>query len=241
MKKHFVFAAAVLSVAGFGSAVHAQIIDRTFNVVGSAAVNGSNHPSTLVSVSADVGLNTYTINFANTTIGPGGYVGTITSFGFNTPFANAALGTDGSNVSFSSTKLDWGVFEPYGLSQAGGIFAQELGAGVGAQPDGGNPTNGIHFGESATFVFTFANFTSADGFFDTLTDFSVRWQQVGLSTIPEGQRGSSDFGGANDGSVPTPTPSDFPNTPVPEPSTYSILGGLLLLGFALKRRFQKRA
>jgi hypothetical protein len=238
MNKRLVLAAAVLSIAGFASTVHAQIINRTFNVVGSSESNGSNHPSTLVSVSADVGLNTYTINFANTTIGPGGYVGTITSFGFNTPFTGAALGTDGSNVSFSSTKSGWGIFEPYDLSQAGGIFAQELGAGVGAQPDGGNPTDGIHFGESATFVFTFADFTSANGFFDSLTDFSVRWQQVGLSTIPEGQRGGSDFGGANDGGS---TPGDLPNTPVPEPSTYSILGGVLLLGFALKRRLQKRA
>jgi hypothetical protein len=238
MNKRLVLAAAVLSIAGFASTAHAQIINRTFNVVGSSESNGSNHPSTLVSVSADVGLNTYTINFANTTIGPGGYVGTITSFGFNTPFTGAALGTDGSNVSFSSTKSGWGIFEPYDLSQAGGIFAQELGAGVGAQPDGGNPTDGIHFGESATFVFTFADFTSANGFFDSLTDFSVRWQQVGLSTIPEGQRGGSDFGGANDGGS---TPGDLPNTPVPEPSTYSILGGILLLGFALKRRLQKRA
>jgi hypothetical protein len=229
------------------SAVQAQIITRAFNVVGAAEANGANHPSTHVVVSADIGLNTYTIKFANTTIGPGGYVGTITSFGFNTPFSPAALGVNGSNVSFTSTKPlqpteadGWGIFVPYDLSQAGGIFAQEVGAGTGSQPQGGNPGFGIHFGETATFVFTFPDFTSADGFFDSLSDFSVRWQQVGLSTVPEGQRNGSDFGGAND--IP-PSEGDIPGgTPVPEPSTYSAIAGLLLIGFAAKRRlFKSRA
>jgi hypothetical protein len=233
-----------LAVLAGTTAVQAQIITRAFDVVGSAEQNGVNHPSTHVVVSADLSLNTYTIKFDNTKIGPGGYVGTITSFGFNTPFSPAALGVNGSNVSFTSTKPvqptesdGWGIFVPYDLSQAGGIFAQEVGAGTGSQPQGGNPGFGIHFGESATFVFTFPDFTSANGFFDSPTDFTVRWQQVGLSSVPEGQRGGSDFGGAND--IP-PSDGDIPGgNPVPEPSTYSALAALLLIGFAAKRRFLK--
>ncbi len=220
---------ALLVSLGLASAVNAQIINRTFNVTGSSTENPFN-PSTVVSVSADIGLNTYTVNFSNTTIGTGGYVGTITSFGFNTPFTDLELGANGSNVTFSSTKPGWSVFDPYGLSQGGGVFAQNLGAGTGNNPEGGPPSDGIQFGQTATFVFTLPNFVSADGFFDSTTDFTVRWQQVGLITASIDQRNRSDYGGGN----------DVPNTPVPEPSTYSALAGLLLLGFAAKRHFQKR-
>lgn len=222
-------AGSVLAIASFVSSAHAQIITRNINVVG--ANDSTYHPSTWVTVSADITLNTFTVNFANTTVGTGGYVGTITSFGFNTPFTNAALGSNGANVSFTSTKSGWGLFEPYNLSQGSGIFIQDLGAGVGAQPEGGNPSDGIQFGESATFVFTLPDFTSAAGFFDSATDFTVRWQQVGAVN---GTRNGSDFGGG-DG----PSDSDIPTGAVPEPSTYALFGTLALFGLVAKRRLQK--
>jgi len=240
MKKILGTFAGLGSLLLLASTLSAQIVIRQFDVYGTNSVV-EERPFTRVLVTADVDANTYTINFSNTFVGTGGYVGTITSFGFNTPFTNAQLGTNGSNVSFTSTKPvggqpNWHIFEPYGLSQGGGIFAQEIGVGVGNVPEGGNPGNGIHFGETATFVFTFPDFSSADGFFDSLTDFTVRWQQVGSVNVAEGQRGGSDFGGANDSPIPSPAPVP---TPVPEPSTYGIIAALALLGFAAKRRFFK--
>ena len=233
MKKTYsLIAATSLAIAGFASSLHAQIITRNINVVGAADnTPGGFHPSTWVTVSADITLNTFTVSFANTTTGSGNFVGTITSFGFNTPFTNAALGANGANVGFTSTKSGWGIFEPYNLSQGSGVFIQDLGAGVGNGPEGGNPGNGVHYGESATFVFTLPDFTSADGFFDSAIDFTVRWQQVGALN---GDRSGSDFGGG-DG----PSDGDIPTGAVPEPSTYALFGALALAGLASKRRFQK--
>ncbi len=235
MKKLSLATAALVALSVFTPFATAQIVTRTIDVWG-AADGVESHPFTRVLVSADADLNTYTVTFSNTLLGSNGFVGTITSFGFNTPFTSLAL----SSVSFTSTKPvaptqhGWGLFNPYGLSQQGGIYAQDLGAGVGNVPEGGNPKNGIKFGEEATFVFTLPDFDSADGFFDKSIDFTVRWQQVGAASAEEKFRGGSDFGGGND------IPSEIPvPTPVPEPSTYGIFAALGLLGFAIRRRFRK--
>jgi hypothetical protein len=193
--------------------------------------------------SIDAASNILTIDVDNTLAGPGGMQGTITSFGFNTPFTNAQLGTNGSKVDFvsqtwtkkvqsnSHTFDKWNEFEPYYLSQNGG-YKQDYGVGTGNNPTGGTTKNGIKHGEKATFVFKFPDFTPGqfDGFFDRKQDIVVRWQEVGKNNCYEW----SDFG-----------PGNFPPTgeipPTPEPSTYGLIGAGALFALVVYRKRAQRA
>jgi hypothetical protein len=229
-------------IVALSATAQAQIIMRVFDVTGVAS-ESLYHPTVRVYATADITANTYKLEFQNTFLGTGNYQGTITSFGFNTPFSDAQLGSDGSNVSFTQlwTQLlpdrggvqpaTWNIFEPYDLSQGGGLYAQDIGDGTGNTPQGGNPGDGIRFGEIAVFTFQFADFTSADGFFDSATDISVRWQQVGTNGSFQG----SDYGGGND----RPPPSEG-EVPVPEPSTYGLLAAGALVALAVYRRFRRQ-
>jgi hypothetical protein len=212
------------------SVAHAQLTVENFKVVGSQTGVTAKFKFTV-----DPQQNTLTVEIDNTFLGAGGVRGTITSFGFNTPFTNSQLGTNGSNVTFTQTwtKLNsghttptkWTKFDPYSPSQQGGKYGQDFGVGTGSTPEGGNANLGIKFGEKAKFVFTFPDFTASQvaNFFNSADDLTARWQEVTDGT--NYYCGSpSDIGFAN----------ELP--PVPEPATYGLMGTLLLTGLVAYRR-----
>ncbi len=173
-------------------------------------------------VTVDSLLNQVQLMVDNRYPGPGGVTGTITSFGFTAPASVASSGTLISqswvilNVGHAEP-TDWTFVAPYEINAGGNNFGQTVGLITGANPNGGNPHQGIQFGEVASFVIQFDNFATADGFFgpDGLT---ARWQEV---TVNPG----SDVGFSN----------GF--TPIPEPSTYGLIGAsVLMLGIILRRR-----
>ncbi|PTY02142.1 hypothetical protein DB347_24790 [Opitutaceae bacterium EW11] len=202
-------------------------------------VNGLNYGVTSrFTFTVNPTTNALIIDVDNTVVSDTGYIGTITSFGFNTPFTDAQLGTNGSNVSFTQlwtaknwghTTAKWHKFEPYAISQNGG-YTEDLGVGTGKTPTGGSPQTGIEFGEKVRFTFTFPDFTpqQINGFFDAPGDLVVRWQEVGSYNHYYCQNGFSDYGW---GDIP----------PTPEPSTYGLMGVAALLGIvAYRRRSQKK-
>jgi hypothetical protein len=173
--------------------------------------------------------NTVTVFVDNTILGENDAQGTITSFGFNTPFASADLGDDGSDVSFTQDFGDmWNTFAPYALSPTM-TFEQDFGVGSGANEEGGDPQNGIEFGSTGTFVFTFPDFTGTDTIAGWLGEngLSVRFQEVldslGASGGSDKVLGNPDDGGGGGGGF------------VPEPSTYGLFGVMALLGIAAMR------
>lgn len=190
---------------------------------------GGSGVTTSFNFSFDTALNRVTVQVDNTAAGVGGVTGTVTSFGFNIP--NALAGT-GSLLSYSGTPAlgAWAYFEPYNLNAGGNVFQQEVGAGTGANPNGGHPPHSIPFGGTATFVFQFGDFSDASGFLG-VNGVTARWQQL---SVPPG----SDEGFGNTG-----TPGGGPVlTPVPEPSTYGMIGAAGLLAAAiLRRKFNSRS
>jgi hypothetical protein len=179
--------------------------------------------------------DTVTVFVDNTIPGVNGAMGTITTFGFNTPFTTTELGEGGANVSFTQDFGDemWNKFAPYELNPA--IFAQDFGIGSGPNEQGGNPQNGIAFGSTATFVFTFPDFTGTDMIAGWLGEngLSARFQAVldfeGSTDQSDKVFGNPDEGGGGGG-------SGF----VPEPSTYGMFGAMALLGAAVVRRLNRR-
>jgi hypothetical protein len=232
MKKRLLTTIAAFGI--FACAASAQITVRNVTVTGT---NTTVTSAFVITINSDD--NTVQIDVDNTLLGVGGVTGTITSLGFDTPFTDAQLGTNGSNISnftISFTQLnsgdnpstgDWSIFEPYNLSQGGGVYAQILGAGTGNGPEGGNPASGIEFGEKATLKFWLPDFTEAQvaGFFDTNMDLTARWQQVNAGS-------GSDYGAGNG----IPPEEEPPVVPVPEPSTYGLMAALSLAGLAFWRR-----
>lgn len=227
---HFRFSSALLlALCLLAPSAFAQLTIKTVDAKG---INTG--VTTRFTFTVDPWTNRLTIQVDNTHASATGVQGTITSFGFNTPFSDAQLGNNGSNVSFTevwTTKLvghttsKWNIFEPYSISQNGG-YSEELGVGTGNTPTGGTSANGIKFGEKVTFTFQFPDFTAAQvaGFFDSNSDLVVRWQEVGIGC----SNGWSDFG-----------PTDIP--PTPEPSTYGLMGAAALFAcVAIRRRKQKK-
>lgn len=210
---------------------HAQLIVRTFTPTGIDTGVTAKFTFTV-----DPTANTLKIDIDNSVLGSGGVKGTIISFGFNTPFTDSQLGTNGSNVSFTqtfthlnsgdTTPSKWNKLESYSLSG----YTQDMGVGIGSAPDKASSStgtnNGIAYGEKATFLFTFPDFTStnASKFFDSAHDLTVYWKDVNDCDT------TCDIGWAN----------DLP--PTPEPSTYGIAGSVLLLGLAgVRRKMRRRA
>ena len=208
-------------------------------------IHGSVDPNlvTFATVTVDSTANTYTLIVDNTHLGLNGDNGTLTSLGFETPFTAAQLGTNGSNVSLMTTWLqtdvghivpaNWNVIAPYDLKAGGNQFQQDVGAGVHiGQPNGGNPNDGIKFGEIVKFVFTLPDFTDAQlpDFFPG-NDLTFRWQEVGLD---------GKVGEGSDANFGTGTPPGTRGGPVPEPSTYGLMAAAALLGLVGYRRFGKR-
>jgi PEP-CTERM motif-containing protein len=224
-----------LVLASVTPSVLGQLITQT------VMVHGLQHNEEVkITTTIDLTLNKFTLTFDNRYEGPSDTVGTITSFGFNTPFTNAQLGNHGSNESFTehwdvknyghSTSTWTHVFEPYSLVADGLTTNEDYGVGTGTTPSGGSTSDGIEFGEKVTFVFHFNSDITAQnfkGFEDSAKDIVVRWQDVGKDD--DCFRSLSDIGFA-----------DLP--PAPEPSTYGAMGVLGLIGVvALRRRNEKRA
>jgi hypothetical protein len=153
--------------------------------------------------------------------GPGGVTGTVTSFGFNGPNSLIA-----STSLISPVPTGWTLANPYDLNAGGNRFMQDVGAKTGNNVNGGSPQDGIAFGETATFVFQFADFASASGFLGT-NGVSARWQVVAA-------------GGGSDAGFGNPAASSADITPVPEPGAYSLIGAGFLIGSVLFRRWKSK-
>jgi hypothetical protein len=204
---------ATFALIGVATAAQAQLYIAT----------GSTGVTTWFNFTIDPTLNQVTVQIDNTHAGVGGINGNVTSFGFDIP---AALAGTGSLLSFVGVPADsWQYFEPYDLNAGGGAFQQEVGAGTGGNPNGGQPPDGVAFGSTATFVFQFADFSDASGFLgeDGMTS---RWQAIAP-------------GGGSDEGFGNPGPEGGP-TPAPEPSTYGLIGAAsLIVGLLVRRKFKR--
>lgn len=184
------------------------------------AVGASTGVETAFNFTLDPTLNRLTVLITNTEPGPGGVTGTLTSFGFNVPDSLI------SSASLLTAPAGWTLANPYDLNAGGNNFMQDLGAKTGNNVNGGSPQTGIAFGGSATFIFQFADFTTTTGFLG-VNGVSGRWQVVTAGS-------GSDAGFGN---VDTPPGADI--IPVPEPSTYGLLGAAgLMVAVLARRRFR---
>lgn len=241
------------------SLAQAQIISRTFDVAGV-----SNGVVSRFTISINADTNTLLVDIDNArplTSGGNTQVGTITGFGFNTPWTIASQSSDNPGsvtVAAKWTQLNsghsgvptafpvgttairnaddfWSEETPYSLNP---IFSNDYGVKAST------PNTGIEYGEKATFVFTFTqDITAANfaGFFDngpTTTnkfDFSVRWQEVGKKSV-YGLHGDDCADGSDKGGINLIPFSESELPVTPEPSTYGLMGAAALIGLVAHRR-----
>ncbi len=248
-----------LALTAFTALAQAQIISRTFDVSGV-----SNGVVTRFTISINADENTFIVDIDNArplTNGGNTQVGTLTGFGFNTPWAVANQSGDNpgsvtvaakwtqknsghsgvptafpvGTTAIRSADDFWSEETPYSLNP---IFSNDYGVKAGT------PNTGIEYGEKATFRFKFnqditvANFA---GFFDngpTTTnkfDFSVRWQEVGKKS-DYGLHGDECADGSDKGGIDLISFSEGDLPATPEPSTYGLMGAAALLGLVAHRR-----
>lgn len=200
-----------------------------------AALMGAAHGQLYIATGANTGvvsyfnftinptLNQLTVMIDNTHTGTGGVTGTLTSFGFNVP--NSLI----ASASLISAPTGWTLSRPYDLNAGGNAFMQDLGAMTGNNPNGGSPQDGISFGETGSFTFQFADFTSATGFLGT-NGVSGRWQVVNA-----GEGSDAGFGNPDLGPAPGPELGA-----IPEPSTYGLIAAGLMAAAIVSRRLRAK-
>ncbi|HLP03445.1 MAG TPA: PEP-CTERM sorting domain-containing protein [Opitutaceae bacterium] len=187
------------------------------------------------------------ITVDNTTLGASGQTGSVTSFGFNTPWT-APLNLSKVAISYQVSSLTgptepWNPLSEFELTAGlgGGGVTVDLGleSDDNGNPNGNDVKNGVEFGEIVQFKFSF-DATTYDipdleyvaDFFNQNPDgpdFLVRWQNVLGSTAGTSDAFAGDF----------PNDTDVPQGPVPEPSTYGLIGAAALLGLVSYRRFRR--
>lgn len=245
------------------SIAQAQLISRTFDVTGV-----SNGVVTRFTIWINANDNTLVVDIDNArplVNGGNTQVGTITGFGFNTPWAIGSQSSDspgsvavsakwtavnsghsGVPTSFpvGSSQINsaddfWNEATPYTLNPS---YSNDYGVTAAT------PNTGIEYGEKATFVFKFsqditvANFA---GFFDNSAsttndyDFSVRWQEVGKKSV-YGTHGDDCADGSDKGGIDLRSFSNGDLPPTPEPSTYGLMGAAALMGIAAHRRHKAK-
>lgn len=244
------------------SIAQAQLISRTFDVSGV-----SNGVVTRFTIWINANTNTLAVDIDNArplTNGGNTQVGTLTGFGFNTPWAIASQSSDSPGTVAVSAKWTsvnsghggvptafptagqvntaddfWSEETPYNLSPS---FNNDYGVKAN------NPNTGIEYGEKATFVFKFSqdiNVANFAGFFNNNIstandyDFSVRWQEVGKKS-DYGLHGDGCADGSDKGGKDLPFFSDGDLPPTPEPSTYGLMGAAALLGLVAHRRHKAK-
>lgn len=211
MKSTYRKVLATCLLLGCAAAAHAQLYIAT----------GSSGVTTWFNFSIDPTLNRVTVQVDNTHAGVGGVTGIVTSFGFNVP---AGLAPTGSLFSTSGVPAGtWSYFTPYSLNN----FDQDAGAGSGVNVNGGQPNESVKFNTTATFVFQFADFNDASGFLGQ-NGMSVKWQALSST-------GQSDEAYGNPGTSGAPV-----IVPVPEPSTYGIVGAAFVIVVTAVRRQVKK-
>ncbi len=193
------------------------------------------------------------ITVENTHAGALGETGTLTAFGFNTPWA-APL--DLSKIAISYNVLTatgptapWHLLTNKTLNATGLHLTTDLAAvpDTNNNVNGNNPLNAVAFGESVAFKFTFSSpyslaaFAGLDEngypkfplFFNQSEgpDLFARWQEVAGSTIGTSDAAARDW---------PPEGYDEPQgPPVPEPSTYGALAAATLVALIVRRRMRR--
>lgn len=212
MKSHLKKLLVACALFGAATASNAQLYIAT----------GSSGVTTWFNFTINAATDQVTVLVDNTHPGVGGVTGTVTSFGFNIPATLAGTGSLLSTVGVPAGT--WSFFEPYNLNN----FDEDVGTGSGANVNGGQPNQSVQPGSTATFIFQFGDFSNATGFLGT-NGLSLKWQA--LST-----NGQSDHGFGNPGEEPAPA-----ITPVPEPSTYGLVGAALLAVGLIMRRVRAKS
>lgn len=192
------------------------------------------------------------ITVDNSYVSGTGVTGTVTSFGFNTPWTSR-LDLSKVQISYSVDSATgptrtWTALSPYTLNAGGrrGGVTVDLGitSDSNRNPNGNSVLNGVEFGEVVIFQFSFDPLTYdipdladiADFFNQSANgkDFLVRWQHVETNSrcCCGGGETSDTFAGA----FPT---DEFHE--VPEPATYGLFGLLVLATAIGVRRFRRKA